>query len=371
MIGHSFPTLEENPYIPTMHKNPFIYAIGVAVLLPLWAWAQSSAPGPSSSPAMAKAPADGPIEPPTEAEKLLDAAIKKVAALTSVSADMVQSIDLLSQKFQLSGRYLKAPGNRVYLKLVVNGLPSSTGTTLQVCDGTTLWDYQQVLETTIYRKLNVVKVFQMLAAPEIDAKLREQVKVQIGFAGPETLLSGLRKSVKFDQKETGKLGDKAVLILRGTWIDKTGLITPNGQPVPKEAPLPPYVPSVVSLWIGEDDGWPYKIVFQGKAPSILEDNRPRGPDGQPIGSKVTNQKVPTSRVEIVYSNVNLKASLNLATFVFQAPPGAAIEDSTEGLVTMLQQHIKVEASKQKSSESTETLLDKSLELPKAPAPPEK
>src|SRR5262245_11957024 len=125
MIGHSLPTLEENPYIPTMHKNPFIRAIGVAALIPIWAWAQSTAPAPASAPAPAKAAAEAPAEPPTEAEKLLDKAIKQVATLTSVTADLVQSIDLLSQKFQLNGRYLKAPGNRVYLKLVVNGLPAS------------------------------------------------------------------------------------------------------------------------------------------------------------------------------------------------------------------------------------------------------
>lgn len=367
MIGHSLPTLEENPYIPTMHKNPFIRAIGVAALIPIWAWAQSSAPAP----APAKAAAETPAEPPTEAEKIIDNAIKKVTALTSVTADMVQSIDLLSQKFQLNGRYLKAPGNRVYLKLVVTGLPASSGTTLQVCDGKTLWDYQQVLETTIYRKLDVVKVFQKLAAPEIDAKLREQIKVQIGFAGPETLLSGLRKAVRFDQKESGTLGDKPMWVLRGTWIDRNGLLGPNMQPMPNTAPLPPYVPSIVSLWVGKEDGWPYKIVLQGKAPSILEDTRPIGPDGQRIGSKVTNTKVQTSRVEIAYTNVNLKASLNLNEFIFQAPPGAAIEDSTEGLMSMLDQHIRAEASKQQSGESSEKLLEEPLQVPKLSPEPGK
>lgn len=371
MIGHSLPTLEENPYIPTMHKNPFIRAIGVAALLPLWAWAQSSAPTPTTAPAPARGSVEAPAEPPTEAEKILEAATKKVTALTSITADMVQSVDLLTQKFQLTGRYLKAPGNRVYLKLVVSGLPASAGTTLQVCDGKTLWDYQQVLETTIYRKLDVVKVLQMLAAPEIDTKLREQVKAQIGFAGPETLMTGLRRAVKFDQKESGKLGDKPVWILRGTWSDRTGLLGPNMQQVPQTAPLPPYVPSVVSLWLGEDDGWPYKIVFQGKAPSILEDTRPIGPDGQRIGSKASTQKAQTSRVEIVYTNVNVKANLNLNEFVFQAPPGAPIEDSTEPLVSMLQQHIRVEASKAKGGESSDALLEKSLDIPRAPAAPEK
>ena len=65
---------------------------------------------------------------------------------------------------------------------------------LQVCDGETLWDYQQVLESQSYRKMSVKPVFEKLNSPEIDAKTREQVMTQMGFAGPEALLVGLRKT---------------------------------------------------------------------------------------------------------------------------------------------------------------------------------
>ena len=66
----------------------------------------ATAPAPA---APAGKPAEPPQEPPTEAERLIDLAIKKIAGLKSVSADMVQNVDMLKQKFDIKGRYLKAP----------------------------------------------------------------------------------------------------------------------------------------------------------------------------------------------------------------------------------------------------------------------
>src|SRR5262245_23694810 len=93
-------------------------------------------PAPSSSPAP-------PAAPPTEAEALLDAAIAKVKALKSVSAQIKEHVKMLGQEFDLQGRYLKSAENRVYLMLNVVGLGDSAGSSLQVCDGTTLYEVQK------------------------------------------------------------------------------------------------------------------------------------------------------------------------------------------------------------------------------------
>src|SRR5262249_25745567 len=50
MIGHSLPTLEEKPYIPTMIKNRIIPAVGISVLIPLWVWAQDPASPTNTAP---------------------------------------------------------------------------------------------------------------------------------------------------------------------------------------------------------------------------------------------------------------------------------------------------------------------------------
>ena len=76
-------------------------------------------------------------------------AIKKVASLKSVAAELVEEVNMLNQKFSIKGSYRKGPNNLVYLRLTVAGLADSAATTLQVCDGETLWDYQVVLDNPI------------------------------------------------------------------------------------------------------------------------------------------------------------------------------------------------------------------------------
>ena len=213
---------------------------------------------------------------------------------------------MLKQNFSIKGRYLKAPSSRIYLKLTVTGLPDSSGTMLQVCDGETLWDYQQILEQQTYRKLSIKPIFEQLNSPEIDAKTRDQVMTQLGFAGPEALLVGLRKSVKFDQKEEDTLDGKPVWVLRGTWRNRNGLVGPDQRPLPPTGPLPAFVPSLATLYLGQKDGWPYKMVLVGKIPTILQDTRRVGPDGRLIGSRASVEKVEPSTIRLTYSNVQLE-----------------------------------------------------------------
>src|SRR5271157_5593961 len=184
--------------------------------------ATGAAPAPATGAAPAATagkPGEPPQEPPTEAERLIDLAIKKIAGVKSVSADMVQNIVMLKQKFNIKG-----PDSRTYLKLTVSGLPDSNGTLLQVCDGETLWEYQQILESQNYRKLSIKPIFERLNSPDIDANTRDQILNQMGFAGPDALLVGLRKSVRFDQKEEDTLDGKAMWVLRGTWRNRNGLV---------------------------------------------------------------------------------------------------------------------------------------------------
>ncbi len=63
----------------------------------------------------------------------------------------------------------------VYLRLTVSGLPDSTGTTLQVCDGETLWDYQQVLNNQSYRRLTIKPILERLNSPDLDPRSKNHV----------------------------------------------------------------------------------------------------------------------------------------------------------------------------------------------------
>jgi outer membrane lipoprotein-sorting protein len=386
MIGHPFPALEEMPYNPTMSKNRIIPVLGLIAMGPLLVWAQAPGVNPTSpvpapaAPTVAQPPSgltpaptlpaagaapgltppDGAaatpaVEPPTEAELALDDAIKKLQALTSVSADLVQTVQMLGQRFELRGQYAKAPNYRTYLKLVLSGLGDSPGTMQQVCDGTTLWDFQQLLNDRGYQRTDIGKVLKKMDTLDLDAEIRKQVLDHFGFAGPEALLMGLRKAVRFDRKEAGELDGKQVWVLRGKWKDLQAITGSNQPPFPATAPLPPYIPSIVAVWIGQDDGWPYKTQFEGRVPSVLDVSESRQLDlnNRPIGRKSAATKVDPSHLLLVYQNVKLNPSLQSDLFFFELPPGVQPRDETDQILIRLEQTAAVIAEQKKADAARE------------------
>jgi outer membrane lipoprotein-sorting protein len=337
------------------------------------------ATGPLSPPNLAgsvprpeTASPDKPEEPPTPAERVIEEAIEKIRKLQSVAADLLEEVEMLRQSFTIKGEYRKAPNHRIYLRLTVTGLPDTNGTTLQVCDGETMWDYQQVLESQVYQKKSIKPILERLNSPELDPLLREQAMAQMGFAGPETLLIGLRKVIKFDQKDEGELNGKKVWLLRGTWKTRQGLIGPDSRPVPQSGLLPPYIPCDATLYLGKDDGWPYKLILVGRKPSTVFDTRRIGPDGRRIGTKSSIEEIVPSRIVLVYSNVRLNPTIRVEEFAFQAPPTAQVDDSTELMVRGLDQAIQMQADRKKADATRKEgpLLDQPIDIPPPPSTPQ-
>ena len=330
-------------------------------------------PGPGAPPGTPEAQPKA-EEPPTPAEKVIDEAKSRLAKVESVAADIQERVDMLNQHVVLKGRYLKAPQYRMYFSLSVAGLPETSGTTLQVCDGVTRWDYQAILEQQIYYKYSVKPVMERLNSPDLEPRLKEQLKEGMGFAGPESLLVGLRKLFRFDQeKEEGKIGDKAVWILRGSWRRdvRQGLTGPDQRQANVTGLLPPYIPMDATLYLGQDDGWPYKVILVGRKPTKLLDTRKVGPDGRPIGSRSSIETVDPTNIVLEYSNVRINPTLNLDEFAFQAPPAASVEDGTEMIVKQLDSAIAMQAERKKAEAAKKEgpVLNQSLDVPVPPGTP--
>ncbi|MDX2035228.1 MAG: outer membrane lipoprotein carrier protein LolA [Isosphaeraceae bacterium] len=357
-----------------MPTNRFVPAVAVGLFLPLWAWAQAPIqnPLPGSQPPSAADPAKKAEEPPTEAEKVIDAAIAKLQALDSLSADLTQRVDLLREKFEITGNFLKAKGDLIRLELTVVAPAESASKMLQVCDGKILWDYDQVLDSQRYRKLDIAKVRKKLEDPVIDAALREQVLMQVGFSGPEALLTGMRKSVRFNQKADGELDGRKVWVVRGQWKSVQGLLGPNQQPLSPTAPLPAYIPSNIALHIDQESGFPLKVEMIGNAPSLLqEDTRRIGVDGRPIGAKTSMPKIEPSRITLTYTNLKINPVLQPEEFAFQAPPDAkGLVDGTDELMTFLDSVIQAETARRRADAAKgDPLVGGSIDIPKtAPEP---
>jgi outer membrane lipoprotein-sorting protein len=313
-------------------------------------------------------------EPPTPAELVIDEAKSRLAKLDSCAADIEERVDMLNQHVTLKGRYLKAPQQRLYFRLRVDGLPETSGTTLQVCDGETRWDYQAILEQQVYYKYSVKPVMERLNSPDLDPKMKEQLREGMGFAGPETLLVGLRKLFRFEQdKEEGKLGDKSVWILRGTWRREVrqGLTGPDQRQVSVTGILPPYIPMDATLYLGKDDAWPYKLVLVGRRPTRLLDTRKEGVDGRKIGSLSSIERIDPTNITLEYTNVKLNPTLNVDEFAFQAPSNASVEDGTEIIIKQLDSAIAMQAERKKAEAAKKEgpVLDQPLEVPSPPGAP--
>lgn len=278
--------------------------------------------------------------PPTPAELALDAAVVKLKAIPSVAATLSQSVEMLGQSFQVNGKYLKAPGNKTLTLMAVSGLGDASGAMQQVSDGQTFYDYQKIFAAERCQRLDLGPIYKRLDSPECDPGLREAVLGQLGYTGPETLLIGLRKALTFDQMSEGTFEGHDVLVLAGYWKDYDSLTGPGQPPFQATMPLPSYVPSKATVLIDKADGWPYKLVLEGRTPTILEakkDDRPIGPDGKPIGMKAQPKTVgekPT-RIVMVYKDVKIGVTIDPREFAFQPGPQVSTVDGTEQLVAYL------------------------------------
>lgn len=325
-------------------------------------------PGLSGTPGMAAPAEPARDEPPTPAELVIDEAAAKLGKLESCAADIDEKVDMLNEHVTLKGRYMKAPQYRTYFVLRVSGLPETSGSTFQVCDGETRWDYQSILEQQMYYKFSIKPVMERVNSPDLDPKMKGQLKEGMGFAGPEALLVGLRKFFRFEQeKEDGKLGDRAVWILRGTWKRdiRQGLTGPDQRQVSATGLLPPYIPMDATLYLGKEDGWPYKLVLVGRKPTRLLDTRKEGVDGRKIGSLSSIEVIDPTSITLEYTNVRLNPTLSPSEFAFQPPSNASVEDGTEMIVKQLDSAIAMQAERKKAEAAKKEgpILNQSLEVP--------
>lgn len=316
-----------------MPNHRFLPTLVVAPLIPWLAWAQAP---PQAPPAMTPS---APEVVATEAEQLIDQAIVKLKALPSVSADVRQEVEMLDNTFLVEGDYLKGPDYKVRLLLEIKGLPNTTGVMQQVCNGEMLWDYSNVLDQKYYSRMDLTKVLGRLDSPEFSKEIQAIfVERQLGLAGPQALLEGLRQSVVFDLKEEGEMDGVPVWILRGRW-NETGKQA-LGLAIGPMAAVPSYVPSLVYLWLGKEDGWPYQLVMQGKkAPEIAQKRKIQlGPDGRPTGSVFGQDQQKPSRFVLKYTNVKLNPEIPEGSFAFRIPLAdePRVIDTTESMLAQLE-----------------------------------
>ncbi len=361
-------------YIPIMPYLRLIPILALTLLVAVVARGQQ-APAPDQAPA--PAPELAASESSKLANNVLTEAIIKLRLRERIAARITQVVDMLNQKFRLDGVYYKDTGHRLRLQLDLSGLGDTTSTMLQVCDGKVRWDYQKVLNMQTYRRLDITPIFKRLEDPILDDQFRGTIISNLGFGGPEAMLVGLQKTIAFDQFADEVFDSVPTYILGGKWKDRAGLLGPNDRPISPTAPLPPYIPSNVRVFIAKDTLWPYRIEMIGNAPSMLqEDTRQIGPDGRPVGVKKAPPKVDPSKIVLNYTLLPETEIKPGEHFVFATPRDAAnLIDETDQFLAQLDQYIQMETTRKKTeaAKGEEPVFPGSLSVPPAgsadPAPP--
>ena len=151
---------------------------------------------------------------------------------------------------------------------------------------------------------------------------------------------------------------------------RQGLVGLDSRPVAARRVLPPYIPMDATLYLGKEDGWPYKLVLVGRKPSVLFETRRIGPDGRPVGAKSSIEKIVPSEITLAYKDVKFNTKLRPEEFAFQAPATEAVDDGTEALVKILDQAIQMELQQKKNDAAKKEgpVLDQPIDIPSPPDP---
>ena len=280
---------------------------------------------------------------------------------------------MLNQKFELKGHYYKDTGNRVRLQLNLDGVAGNGSTMLQVCDGKILWEYQEVMGMKNYLKREITPILKKIEDPGLDDEFRAQVLTNLGFGGPEALLTGFVTAVGFDQFSDEVVDGVPSYVIGGKWKDRTGLFGPNDRPLPPTAPLPPYIPSNIRILIDKQKLWPYRIEMIGRAPTDMleEDAREIDPvTKRPIGVRKAPPKVDPTNITLRYTLLPESEIKPDEQFVFTTPKNASnLVDETEQFLALLDRAIQFKLNEKQAKAAAEgaegegTIKTPAMELP--------
>ena len=272
---------------------------------------------------------EGPKAASTPQQRLA-LAIWALQARRAVSAKIRHKIDLFDKQLIGSGNYLEQrqePISLLKLELKIQ-LDSRTSSLVQVCDGRYLWTYRRLLGDGSLARLDAVRATEALQ--EAEKAGRGEVEMLPGLGGLPQLLRGLHASFDFISAEKSTLNSKsgqvAVWRLQGRWkARQLARLLPRQKQAIEEGKavdltkLPQHLPDHVVLFLGDEDGFPYRIEYRRGLRG--ESNRPNEPMGRAL-------------VTMEWLDVVLDQPVDPRRFEYN-PAGLQFEDKTEEFLKQL------------------------------------
>jgi hypothetical protein len=297
---------------------------------------------PALDPAASRLPGDGllavlfqPENEPAEGEKKTTPALElkrareQLLKASSVSASIVETVNLFDHTYKAEGKYLQRTAAqpdewnmRLELRIKIG---EAAGSLLEVCDGEVLWTRTEIdfgkkrerrekKETNLTRR-NVVEI--MSAARKLGDPKRESILIaSFGLGGVPALLSAIEQDMKFNlEMKEETLRDRPVNVISGTWSESmtAKLRGPAGQ---GGAPslLPAFVPDSVRLYVDRETGFPHRIHYLKKLPG---------------------RKVSRPLLTLDFLDVALNEPIDSREFDYEPPSGVTPVEQTKAFVEML------------------------------------
>lgn len=279
--------------------------------------------------------AASPAEPRTPAGELKYAR-EQLQKCTTISAKVVEKIEVLEKSYKAEGRYLQTalkPNDwHMRLELQVK-IGRSEGTLMEICDGEVLWTRLEVDQSgkqdkkapkdQMLTRRNISEI--MSAARKLgDEKTEKDLIVALGLGGLPALIAAIEQDMTFDTTTEGTLRDRPVSVVHGSWLDAVAQKLRGGQQQPGQgAPhpslLPAFVPDAVRIYVDRETGFPHRIMYLKKLAG-------RGDVDKPILKPM---------VTLDFIDVVLNQPINQQDFDYQAPEGVTPIEQTKLFVDRL------------------------------------
>lgn len=223
------------------------------------------------------------VAPAERARQTLAEAVAALERWHSVAARVRAEVRLFEQHLVGSGTYVQGSARdrawRWELRVQTDDGASSL---LQVCDGKQFWTYRQTASAARLEWIDAPRVYASLAKHRplpgaASAGTAAMPTLGLGVGGLPRLLRALDDCCEFRAVNEGSLERMPVWILQGTWRPA---ILAHLLPEQREAieqgrgadlkRLPAHVPDRVSLFLGRDDLFPYRLEYHRDQPGEKE-----------------------------------------------------------------------------------------------------
>jgi hypothetical protein len=293
------------------------------------------------------------------AQELLQKVEELIRSAQWLATDIYHRVELLGFGYQAKGQYLLGPKYQMRLELTVE-LSDVTGRLLEVCDGRDQWHEESVLDVQKVEQLRMEDCRDILNNRDFDPKQRQTFLDLQGFTGPAPLVTALRDLFLYDSVTEDQWQGIPVYVLAGRWneerLGQRRRPEESSSPVPASpapaterfslANLPPEVPTAVTVWVGREQPWIYRVeLVAERAPKdrpthvVLELSKPR--INEPLDAKLFSYRPPKEvkvldRTGLVVEQLQLvlqqMRAVKQATAASQAPARPSAPTGGGGLL---------------------------------------